>query len=334
MNWIKNCALICFSLVISFLILEVGSIIIFPISPGPKKIDPNLGTELQINFNKKNSSYIQKFAEYSVNTRIDQFGNRVTPTSDFQSINQLLFLGDSFTFGQGVKDDETIPSLVCKQIKSQCINLGIPGSGLFKQRYRFQNYLKQRSIQIKSKTFESKRLVHLLLASVFSRSSGNDILDTVHEKLLSENKTNNLDFKKEVRVTVKIARFLSINSNAFRVLRTILGSQLRSLAWREDKVTFSEKEIYLFLEQLMLIRNIALQNGFEYIPILLADYSELKNKNYFKTLTILNNKFAFDIKSIKIDGYKPRNLFFPLDGHANVLGNKVFANSIIKNIDD
>lgn len=44
--------------------------------------------------------------------------------------SRIFFVGDSFIFGLGVEDYETLPVLVQKKMNVGAINMGIPGSGL------------------------------------------------------------------------------------------------------------------------------------------------------------------------------------------------------------
>lgn len=67
---------------------------------------------------------------------IDGTGARVTPGSA-PSGDTYLFIGDSFVFGTGLADDETLPSRFAQAIgaqnvgsKAHVVNLGVPGYGL------------------------------------------------------------------------------------------------------------------------------------------------------------------------------------------------------------
>ena len=133
MSLIKNIFLLSLSLLISVFALEIGSRYVLPISPGAQKIDIYSDQPLTIGFNEPSSSYRQVFAEYDAITNIDEKGNRYTANSSKFSSETYIFLGDSFTFGQGVSDKETIPSLFCKEADAICVNLGVPGSGLVSQ---------------------------------------------------------------------------------------------------------------------------------------------------------------------------------------------------------
>lgn len=69
--------------------------------------------------------------EYDVEANIDQWGGRVTVCPSKKNTREIIpFLGDSFTFGVGVKDDETYVHLVNKVSSYSLINLGVSGSCL------------------------------------------------------------------------------------------------------------------------------------------------------------------------------------------------------------
>ncbi len=71
--------------------------------------------------------------EYSNEFNMDKFGGRkVTSESnnDIDTLEKIIFIGDSFTFGVGVEDNEVFCSLAQKDINPQILNFGRPGSSL------------------------------------------------------------------------------------------------------------------------------------------------------------------------------------------------------------
>ncbi|SEO93459.1 hypothetical protein SAMN02990966_03328 [Rhodospirillales bacterium URHD0017] len=66
---------------------------------------------------------------YHQTYHIDSEGSRVTPKAA-PGADLYLFLGDSFMFGQGIKDDETLPSLFAQlgDGKVRTLNLSAPGN--------------------------------------------------------------------------------------------------------------------------------------------------------------------------------------------------------------
>ena len=56
-------------------------------------------------------------------------GRRHVPASDYSSDCVVVFLGDSFTFGHGVNDDDTLPNLYAQDHDALVINAGMFGYG-------------------------------------------------------------------------------------------------------------------------------------------------------------------------------------------------------------
>jgi hypothetical protein len=68
---------------------------------------------------------------YDVNYTSDQFGRRHTPQIHPSKSRHLLFFGCSLTYGIGVQDDESIPSIVGKMMPGyHAYNYAIPSGGL------------------------------------------------------------------------------------------------------------------------------------------------------------------------------------------------------------
>ena len=82
----------------------------------------------------------------------------------------VLFVGDSFTFGFGLTDDQTFPSIYCKQQGLQCVNLGMPGSGTLRQVRRLEQFLGKWS-------WRPKEVKLFFFGMSESFSSGNDFVD-------------------------------------------------------------------------------------------------------------------------------------------------------------
>ncbi len=74
-----------------------------------------------------------KFDEiiYDVEYSIGENGLRITPSSNEQSADCLLFFGGSFTFGEGLNNNETLPHYVGEQLpgRFRILNYGLGGYG-------------------------------------------------------------------------------------------------------------------------------------------------------------------------------------------------------------
>jgi lysophospholipase L1-like esterase len=79
-----------------------------------------------------NSEFIVKHYEHSHIAHIDELGGRsVIHRRDKSKAALLPFLGDSFTFGVGVSDEEAFSNVLSGEIQDlRIINLGVPGTAL------------------------------------------------------------------------------------------------------------------------------------------------------------------------------------------------------------
>ena len=151
--------------------------------------------------------------------------------------NKVIFLGDSFTFGQGLSDKETIASIVCEKLTNyDCINLGIPGSGTYSQYKKLKSYL------IRNPNMSSGHIIHLVLASTTTNFAGNDISDTFWEIKVNKSKTKEAQVNNNLGLT--FLREISKHSNLVGILRLKLGKTIPS------KVFLSKGLISLYLSNL------------------------------------------------------------------------------------
>jgi len=80
---------------------------------------------------KPDKQFNVKYYEYDTTIHTDQWGGRLLPdVKKMDNLPLVPVLGDSFTFGLGVKDQETFVNLMCKNSNAVYLNLGAPGSAL------------------------------------------------------------------------------------------------------------------------------------------------------------------------------------------------------------
>jgi hypothetical protein len=80
---------------------------------------------------KPNSEFEVEYYEYRTAIHIDRWGGRVVPSlKSVEGMPVIPVLGDSFSFGLGVNDDETFINLICRNSHVIYLNLGAPGSAL------------------------------------------------------------------------------------------------------------------------------------------------------------------------------------------------------------
>lgn len=84
----------------------------------------------------------------------------------------FLFVGDSFTFGHGVADDEVFSEVFCKKRGAACLNLGRSGTNTFDQ-VRLLRY------GIDTHQLRPKSVVVTMLAACWLGVAGNDLGDNL-----------------------------------------------------------------------------------------------------------------------------------------------------------
>lgn len=78
---------------------------------------------------------------YRVTYTMGEHGRRITPGSVNRPAGRaLVFFGGSYTFGQGVNDEETLPNAVAKRVEGwRVLNFGYPGYGPGQMLERLEN---------------------------------------------------------------------------------------------------------------------------------------------------------------------------------------------------
>ena len=144
-RWLGDLLLILCGLTVSVFAAEYISRFVRPVSPGTwvdcngHPVDLNASTPFWPQLPPRR--VVRTIApEYDVVATIDSAGNRVP---DGGTSPDVLFLGDSFTFGLGVSDRETFVWIYCNSLGLTCANLGRPGTGTIRQIETLNYYLNQ-----------------------------------------------------------------------------------------------------------------------------------------------------------------------------------------------
>lgn len=164
-EWFLRLTLLTVSLCFSLGLAEVVTRVFFPVYGG---LD-NIGLDGQPvkEWFKPGSVYRQVSNEYDARTTITAQGHRV-PGSDGNP--DVIFLGDSFTFGFGLDDDHTFAAIYCRTLNVRCANLGIPGSGTSRQVARLRGFLQDFQ-------WHPREVKLFFFAMSGSFSAGNDFVD-------------------------------------------------------------------------------------------------------------------------------------------------------------
>jgi hypothetical protein len=109
-------------------------------------------------------------SEFSARIHTGDFGYR--KMSKESTTPELLFLGDSFTFGHGVDDGQVFSELLCVKRGVTCLNLGRSGTNTFDQVRLLRHGLDAHNLR-------PKAVVVTLLAGCWLGVAGNDLGDNL-----------------------------------------------------------------------------------------------------------------------------------------------------------
>jgi hypothetical protein len=119
---------------------------------------------------RPNLDVIHSAPEFSASVHTDERGYR--KMSRESTTPEFLFLGDSFTFGHGVSDDEVASEIFCRARATACLNLGRSGTDTFDQLRILRHAIEAQQIR-------PKTVVVIMLAACWLRSAGNDLGDNL-----------------------------------------------------------------------------------------------------------------------------------------------------------
>ncbi len=94
--------------------------------------DSDLGFRLPANVVGESRKLVGEHVDYDVIYSIDANGNRQTDHSSDPAADNVLFMGDSFTFGMGLNDSDALPEIFSRMTDKRfnVVNMGVPTYGL------------------------------------------------------------------------------------------------------------------------------------------------------------------------------------------------------------
>ena len=299
------------------LIAEVVSRKIHFISSGPVTLDLN-GNEKIISYIKPSAYFRVSTQDYDAVTGITKEGYR---RPEAQGDPDVLFVGDSFTYAQGVEDHQTFSALYCKAKKMSCANLGVPGASTLYEIDRLEAYLAKKKWRPK----EVK----------FFFFTGNDFADNTeaNEKRLKGvsyvpspailHPQRSQGFKKMIQLALKHSNLARIAY--FKVLPLIRNS-------KEDNKGSLKKALAITKDEFSRLEQLSKKYHFRYELYVFYTDEEINNNRYQelgKQLQAQTQKPLIHLVQL----FKKSTLddYFPVDGHLTVKGNQKVADFLLGN---
>jgi len=337
MQLFKSISLLAISIVIGFLIVEVLSRYLMPISPAatnlsldgaPIRVNTPVGLEL-----KRDLVFRQVANEFDVQVTIGKFGNRVP---DPVGSPEIIFLGDSFTFGQGLEDDQTFPFIFCTKANVSCSNLGRSGTGTGRQVEILRHYLD-------TEGWRPKEVKLFVLAMTGSLMAGNDFLDNYHHDLSKKRSVSNVGqtanspVNDPVEPTWKERILAERNrllmwSNLARFLYFSFGPQIKAALSPKPSADLFDHALEATRSHLREFGNLAKKYGFRQRVYVLYPVQDLLRGTHSETFSVLR-KMIDDavpvLDTAKVFAHSPTAYYYAFDGHFNPSGSQRLAQYLL-----
>ena len=297
----------------------------------PVKLDSNLGWKLKPGNHTQNNPW-------NKNVIINEDGFR--SNGAIRKINKndkiILFAGDSFTFGDGVNDNETFPALYQALVKEKVVNAGVSGYGID------QIYLS--TIQL---------LYNYNISEIFFCFIANDIIRNEHSIWTgakkphfkyNENKLEYFGINKDIKTDSEINLFQKYGGYSFFIHTLMVNYAVEYWLTPSSIGTKSEHSNGLQVSKLLFTRlkNICDKKNVKLHLVPLMDgweRNEYEDENLVKNLLVgLDNKFSTidlysEFKEIKTKDLTLWKSFFIYEnGHFSKDGNNFVSNYIFSNI--
>lgn len=338
MSLLRNTGLVLFSIAVALLGVEFLSRYAAPVSPGVRNLDLS-GNPVAVNTPvglrlRRNLVYRQISNEFDVKVSIGEYGNRVP---DPQGSPEVIFLGDSFTFGQGLKDHQTFPYIYCQTAKLSCANLGRSGTGTGRQLDIFQHYLD-------TEGWRPKRVKLFVMAMSGSFLAGNDLHDNYFYDLVQKRSgtseetvvnKRNLEptaptwFEKLIAQRGRVLEW----SNLARFLYFKFGPEIKASLSPEPASDLVRQALAATRIQLSRLGKLADRYGFDYQIYLLYPVQDLILGSHTETASVLKSLIERDVEFVDtaaIFSESPEKFYFSYDGHFNSAGSRRLADFLLK----
>lgn len=260
-------------------------------------------------------------SEFAARIRTDDFGYR--KMSKENSSPDFLFIGDSFTFGHGVSDDEVFSEIFCSKRDAACLNLGRSGSDTFDQ-VRILRH------EIDARRLRPKTVVLTMLTACWLGAAGNDLGDNL--MFYRREKRSSIEPLPLVRASLApsiadIMRTLQSWFGRFEIAKRVLvvaSSGLKQGVYACSEANELDAAANATSVALGELARLAEQYQFQIKIVVIHAYQDLSGG--FRTTEATVTRALPKIAGCIPTGARFRNEhYYPYDGHFNAAGHANLA---------
>ena len=307
---ISNVIALSIGVAIAVALAEVVTRFAMPIFPGMHKLDKD-GNGLAIHNVEPNSVYRQFSAEFDALTTINKDGYRIPTAKDNNP--DVVFIGDSFTYGQGLSDNDTFVMKYCTQAKLSCMNLGVPGYGTIDAVERLEIFLTEKQVH-------PRKVYLVMLAMTSFLGAGNDLYDNI-KTVEARNDPKGNEHEESESTLRKVSNKILQYSNFARVIKFHFAPIIKKAFVVAPEENLLQEGLDLTKQQLDKLYALSKTHNFELEVVLIhpvQDISRGSHQETFKAIQAISPVKV--IPSAKFFEPKPSDYYFSMDGHFNKAG--------------
>jgi hypothetical protein len=326
----RNLSLLLISLILSLVILE------FSLSKLLPRFNPSSRFAFYYNpdgvaLGPKNfrGHQVDNSGDFNVTISINKYGFRDIKDFSTSTYHDIFVVGDSFSFGEGVEENERFSNLIESKLKIPVFNISIPGN--FNDYEKYLKYAQANGAKIKN--------------IIIGVCMENDLWD------YSSNKEKQDPYKiseKRASMLVDIKEYLTKHSTTYFTIAWIAKHNvyLRQLFIKLG-IIFDIPEVInksYFNESILNSSALKLKqvaNGFKTIVLIipsrslwLGDNKEIESAVHNEFVSLVRNQGldVVDMRPILEASGNPLQYYFPNNGHWKIQGHALAAEAITAHI--
>lgn len=349
--WLQNLLLMLAGVVVGLLIIETFAITTGVAAPQKSKaqifyqfIQPDAELGYKPKSNLRDFNTVWKEAKVAEVANTDSYGFR-NLGRDYAKSN-LYFIGDSFTWGQWVSEEQTFPRIVESELKQPVINLGVPG-------YSFAQY------ETLSNEWIAKYKPNTVILSIvandltnYSANIGQKIYDTLKERSFSPwyEKTFLYQFvlknnKKSIQTPISKKAENGLTLFNLSLVPPESGVGVDSDYLTSDAVVKVEEALSRIIDLtkenkvkliIVLVPSKESANINDYVQLFPDDIALLKNEKIgyqrLCNLAISKEVTCVNLTETFRKNSNQEKLYFDIDGHWNSTGHQLAAKVILNTL--
>lgn len=336
-DFLKNMGVLAIAGLITVGALEGLSRLAYPVQYGHKSFDLNgapVYPATDMTGVVPGLTYHQRTQEFDILTTHTERGFR-GPAGGFMDVDNpaYVFIGDSMTYGIGLRDEQTIPYLYCQALSLTCANLGRPGIGTGEAIAILERRLKE--------GWRPGMVILIMNVMSSAQFGGNDLTDNLNAAQASANhataiadKPGNLEEQAHGFTVPRLTRgAIMEHSNLARLAYYVMAPMLRTAFSPGFATVQLQDAMAITRSYLTDFDDLSEEYGFAQRIFIVHPMQDLSRGTWKETEQAMASLSSLPVVSTApalMDIKDPLAYYYPLDGHVRPDGAAKIAAFMVK----